>query len=135
MIRAALSKRGGGFGPRLSFNGSSPMPAAYVYLLIAIVTETIGTMALQLSQQFTRPLPSLVVVAGYGLSFWFMALALKYMPVGIVYAIWSGLGIVFIALIAYLLFGQKIDLPAALGMGMIIAGIVVIQVFSKASPH
>lgn len=111
------------------------MPAAYVYLLIAIVTETIGTMALQLSQQFTRPLPSLVVVAGYGLSFWFMALALKYMPVGIVYAIWSGLGIVFIALIAYLLFGQKIDLPAALGMGMIIAGIVVIQVFSKASPH
>ncbi len=111
------------------------MPMPYIYLFIAIVTETIGTMALQLSQQFTRPLPALVVVLGYGASFWFMALALKYMPVGIVYAIWSGLGIVLIAAMGYMVFGQRLDWPAVLGMGLILAGIVIIHFFSATAIH
>ncbi|KAA0920927.1 QacE family quaternary ammonium compound efflux SMR transporter [Aquicoccus porphyridii] len=111
------------------------MQLAYVYLFIAILTETIGTTALQASQQFTRLWPSILVVLAYGASFWFMALALKFMPVGLVYAIWSGLGIVLIAVIGYLVFQQKLDLPAVIGIGMIMAGIVVIQLFSNTTTH
>ncbi|WP_137700513.1 DMT family transporter [Marimonas lutisalis] len=111
------------------------MPGAYVYLFIAILTETIGTTALQASHQFTRLAPSLLVVVAYGASFWFMAMALKTMPVGLVYAIWSGLGIVFIAMIGYLVFQQRLDLPAVLGIGLIMAGIVVIQLFSQTTHH
>ncbi len=111
------------------------MHLAYVYLVIAILTETIGTTALQASQQFTRLWPSILVVLAYGASFWFMALALKFMPVGLVYAIWSGLGIVFIAMIGFIVFQQRLDLPAVLGIGMIIAGILVIQLFSNTTTH
>ncbi|MBN2905257.1 MAG: EamA family transporter [Rhodobacteraceae bacterium] len=111
------------------------MPKHYMFLFLAILTETAGTSALQASQQFTRLVPSIIVVVGYGLSFYFMALTLRYMPVGIVYAIWSGLGIVFIAAIGWWVFGQRVDLPAMLGMGMIIAGILVIHLFSKSATH
>jgi small multidrug resistance pump len=111
------------------------MPKSYFFLILAILTETIGTTALQASQQFTRLGPSLVVVAGYGLSFYLLALALKTIPVGIAYAIWSGLGIVFIAMIGLLVFGQKLDMPALLGMAMILAGILVIHLFSGTAPH
>ncbi|KAJ03329.1 QacE family quaternary ammonium compound efflux SMR transporter [Sulfitobacter mediterraneus] len=111
------------------------MPVHYIWLFIAIVTETLGTTALQASQQFTRFWPSVAVVLFYGASFYFMALALKVMPVGIVYAIWSGLGIVLIAGIGFVLFGQKLDLPAVLGLGLIIAGIVVIHLFSGSQAH
>mgnify|MGYP003692688007 FL=1 len=111
------------------------MPAPYIYLLIAIAAETIGTTALQASQQFTRLWPSVWVAVFYGISFWFMALALKTMPVGVVYALWSGFGIVFIALIGFVVFRQRLDAPALLGMALIIAGIVVIHLFSKSSPH
>ncbi len=111
------------------------MPLHYLWLFIAILTETIGTTALQASQQFTRLWPSVCVVLFYGASFYFMALALKVMPVGIVYAIWSGLGIVLIAGIGYVLFGQRLDLPAVLGLALIIAGILVIHLFSTASTH
>jgi small multidrug resistance pump len=111
------------------------MPKHYLFLVLAILTETVGTSALQASQQFTRLVPSVIVVVGYGLSFYLLALTLRYMPVGIVYAIWSGLGVVFIAAIGWLIFGQKIDLPAALGMALIIAGIVVIHLFSKSTAH
>ncbi|KPP87798.1 MAG: small multidrug resistance family protein [Rhodobacteraceae bacterium HLUCCO07] len=111
------------------------MHLAYIYLVIAILTETIGTTALQASQQFSRLAPSIVVVLAYGTSFWFMALALKFMPVGLVYAIWSGLGIVFIAMIGFVVFQQRLDLPAVLGIGMIVAGIVVIQLFSNTNTH
>ena len=107
----------------------------YLYLAIAVAFETIGTSAMQASQQFTRLWPSVLVVVGYAISFYFMALTLRFMPVGIVYALWSGLGIILIALIGYAVFGQKLDLPAIVGLGLIIAGIVVIQLFSNATAH
>lgn len=107
----------------------------YVYLFFAILAETLGTTALQASHQFTRFWPSVVVVVGYGLSFWLMALTLKAMPVGIVYAIWSGLGIVFIAAIGFFVFGQRLDLPAVLGMALILSGILVIHLFSGSATH
>ena len=111
------------------------MPNAYVYLILAILAETVGTTALQASQQFSRLGPSLVVVVGYAISFWLLSMTLKTMPVGIVYAIWSGLGIVFIAAIGFVVFGQRLDLPAVVGIALILGGILVIHLFSKASPH
>jgi len=111
------------------------MPMHYIFLVVAVAAETIGTTALQASQQFTRLVPSLIVLFAYGFSFYMLGLTLKVMPVGIVYAIWSGLGIVLIAVIGYVVFGQRLDLPAVLGMGMILAGILVIHLFSSSSGH
>jgi small multidrug resistance pump len=111
------------------------MPIQYIYLLTAVICETIATTAMQASQQFTKLVPSLIVVIGYAVSFYLMALTLKYMPVGIVYAIWSGLGILFIAAIGYMAFGQKLDLPAMLGLVLIITGILIIHLFSKTAGH
>jgi len=111
------------------------MPIHYVYLILAVAAETIGTTALQASQQFSRPGPSVLVFAAYAVSFYLLALTLKFMPVGVVYAIWSGLGIVFIALIAFLVFGQKLDLPALIGLALIIAGIAVINLLSNTTTH
>ncbi|MDF3413846.1 multidrug efflux SMR transporter [Sulfitobacter sp. M57] len=111
------------------------MPAHYIWLFFAILTETLGTTALQASQQFTRFWPALAVVVFYGLSFYCMSFALRAMPVGIVYAIWSGLGIVLIAGIGFVLFGQKLDLPAMLGLAMIIGGILIIHLFSATNTH
>ncbi|NIZ09881.1 SMR family transporter [Pseudooceanicola sp. HF7] len=107
----------------------------YISLVLAVIAETIGTTALQASQQFTRLWPSVLVVLAYGASFYLLSMTLRSMPVGVVYALWSGMGIVFIALIAFIVFGQKLDLAALLGMGMIMGGIIVIQVFSKTSLH
>ncbi len=107
----------------------------WLFLGTAILFETIGTTALQASQQFTRPGPSAIVVVSYALSFYLLSLTLRYMPVGVVYATWSGLGICFIAAIAYLVFGQRLDWPAVLGIAMIISGIVVIQLFSNTATH
>ena len=114
---------------------AAQMTTAYIYLILAIISETIGTVALQASQQFTRLGPSVIVVIGYALSFYLLAYTLKYMQIGIVYAIWSGLGIVFIAMIAYLVYGQKLDLPAVLGISMILAGILIIHLFSNSATH
>ncbi|EEX10825.1 multidrug transporter EmrE [Ruegeria lacuscaerulensis ITI-1157] len=111
------------------------MPKAYLILLMAVVAETIGTTALQASQQFTRFWPSVLVVVGYGVAFYLMALTLKVMPVGIVYAIWSGLGITLIALIGFVVFGQRLDWPAVLGLAMILGGILVIHLFSRSGVH
>lgn len=111
------------------------MPPHYLYLLIAILAETIGTTALQASQQFTRFWPSVICVISYALSFYLLALALKVMPVGILYAVWSGVGIVLIAAIGYAVFGQKLDLAAIIGIGLILTGIVVIHLFSDTAIH
>lgn len=111
------------------------MPKAYLILLLAVVAETIGTTALQASQQFTRLWPSVLVVVGYGFAFYLMGLTLRVMPVGIVYAIWSGLGIVLIALIGFVVFGQRLDWPAVLGLTLILVGILVIHLFSDTATH
>ncbi|WP_394177754.1 DMT family transporter [Yoonia maritima] len=111
------------------------MPAHYIQLLLAIITETIGTSALQASAQFTRFWPSVLVVISYAASFYLLALALKVMPVGILYAMWSGLGIVLIAGIGYAVFGQKLDLPAVIGIALILVGIIIIHLFSNTSTH
>lgn len=108
---------------------------AYVYLALAIVAEVIATSALKASEGFTRLGPSLLVAAGYGIAFYFLSLTLKSVPVGVAYAIWSGAGIVLIALIGWLVLKQPLDLPAVLGMGLIVAGVAVIQLFSTSAAH
>ena len=110
-------------------------PIPYLVLFLAVAAETIGTSALQASQQFSRLWPSVLVVVAYATSFALLAWVLKFMPVGIAYAIWSGLGIVFIALIGRTVFGQRLDVPAIAGMGLILAGILVIHLFSATGPH
>jgi small multidrug resistance pump len=108
---------------------------AYAYLALAIVAEVIATSALKASEGFTRLGPSLLVAAGYGVAFYFLSLTLKSVPVGVAYAIWSGAGIVLIALIGWLVLKQPLDLPAMLGMALIVAGVAVIQLFSRAAAH
>ena len=103
---------------------------SYLYLAIAILGEVIGTSALKATEGFSRLGPSLVVVAGYGVAFYFLALALKTIPVGVAYAIWSGVGVALITLIGWAVFKQKLDAPALLGIALIVAGVVVIQFFS-----
>jgi len=107
----------------------------YLILAFAVLAATIGTTALQASQQFTRTLPTLIVIVAYGAAFYLLGTALKFFPVGIAYAIWSGLGIVFIAVIGLIVFGQRLDFPAVAGMCMILGGILVIHLFSNATPH
>ncbi|MGO4287204.1 SMR family transporter [Bosea sp. UNC402CLCol] len=108
---------------------------SYLYLAIAIVSEVIGTSALKASNEFTRLLPSLITVAAFFCAFYFLSLCLRTIPVGIAYAIWSGVGIVLISLIALVLFDQKLDLPALGGMALIVAGVMVINLFSKSAAH
>ncbi|GAA4114604.1 DMT family transporter [Aminobacter aganoensis] len=107
----------------------------YIYLIIAVAFEVVATSALKETNGFTRLLPSLVTVAGYAAAFYFLSLVLKVMPVGIVYAMWSGAGIVFITAIAWVWFRQSLDLPALLGIGLIMAGVIVINLFSKSVAH
>ncbi|MEZ2407258.1 small multidrug resistance pump [Bosea sp. OAE752] len=108
---------------------------SYLYLAIAIVSEVIGTSALKASNEFTRLVPSLITVAAFFCAFYFLSLCLRTIPVGIAYAIWSGVGIVLISLIALVLFDQKLDLPALGGMALIVAGVMVINLFSKSAAH
>ena len=108
---------------------------AYFYLAIAIVSEVIATNALKASEGFTRLGPSVVVVLGYGCAFYFLALVLKTIPVGVAYAIWAGAGIALVALLAAVVFRQVPDVPALIGMGLIVAGVVVITVFSRTAGH
>ncbi len=109
--------------------------SAYAALFTAIVLEVIGTTLLQKSAQFTRLWPTLGMAACYLGAFWFLSLTLRTVPVGLAYAIWSGLGIVLISLIGWRVFGQALDPPAMIGIGLIIAGVVVINLFSKSMPH
>ncbi len=108
---------------------------AYLYLLIAILAEVIATSSLKASAEFTRLWPSLVVITGYCASFYFLTLAMRTIPVGVSYALWSGIGIVLITGVAAIIYRQQPDLPALLGMGLIVAGVAVIQLFSKMSVH
>lgn len=106
-----------------------------MYLMMAIVAEVIATTMLKASESFTRLWPSLLVVVGYGVSFWGVSMVVKSMPLGIVYAIWSGMGIVLVSIAAVFVYQQKLDWPAMIGMGLIIAGVLVINLLSKASVH
>ena len=107
----------------------------FVYLILAIVAEVIATSALKASVGFTRPLSSLLVVGGYGVAFYLLSLVLRTLPVGITYAIWAGLGIVLVTLVGIVVFGETPDLPAVLGITLIVAGVVTLQVFSKMNVH
>jgi len=111
------------------------MHIKYVWLMVAILFEMLGTAGLQASEQFTRLVPSILVVVGFSGSMYFMTLTLRYMPVGIVYALWSGIGIVLLAIIGAVVFRQSMDIWAVIGMGLIIAGIVIIQLFSTTASH
>jgi len=105
----------------------------YAWLGIAILAEVIATTALKASDGFSRLIPSLITVTGYGVAFFCLSHSMRTVPVGIGYAIWSGIGIVLITLLAWLMFKQKLDLPAVIGMAMILAGVLVINLFSKAA--
>lgn len=105
------------------------------YLAIAIVGEVIATSFLRASMGFTQLIPSIVVVIGYCVTFYFFSLALQTIPVGIGYAIWSGVGIILVSIIAYFAYGQSLDLPALIGIGLILSGVLVINLFSHSSGH
>ena len=107
----------------------------WLMLGIAIVAETIATSALKSSEGFSKLVPSAVVLVGYGVAFYFLSLTLRSIPVGIAYAVWSGVGIVLITVVGWAFFGQKMDAPALIGMALIVAGVVIMNVFSKAGAH
>ena len=106
----------------------------WLYLILAIVGEVIGTTALKASDGFTRLGPSVLVVAGYAVAFYLLAQVLRTIPLGITYAIWSGVGVAAVTLIGWLVYGQRLDLPAILGIGLIVAGVLVLNLWSGATP-
>ncbi|MEY8761838.1 DMT family transporter [Chryseobacterium tongliaoense] len=108
---------------------------SYLYLLLAIVFEIIATTFLKKSEEFSKLLPSVVTVIGYSAAFYFLSLTLRQIPVGITYAIWSGIGIVCITIIGIIAFKQVPDLPAVIGIALIIIGVIVINLFSKMGSH
>ncbi|KFL25286.1 DMT family transporter [Paradevosia shaoguanensis] len=112
-----------------------PKVQSYLYLAVAIIAEVIATSALKASDGFTQLLPSVVVLIGYGVAFFFLSLTLRTMPVGIAYAIWSGIGIVLVSAIGWIAYGQRLDLPAFVGLGLIIAGVLVVNLLSKSVTH
>ena len=107
----------------------------YIYLALAIIAEVAATSALKASEEFTRLVPSLIVIVGYGVAFYLLTLVLRVIPVGVTYAIWSGLGIVLVTVVGIFLYKQIPDLPAIIGMALIVSGVVVINVFSKTTGH
>ena len=107
----------------------------WIFLSVAIVSEVIATSALKATGEFTRLLPSIIVVIGYLSSFYFLTLTLRTIPIGIAYAIWSGAGVSLITLVGWVAYKQMLDIPAYIGIALIVAGVVVLNVFSKAVPH
>jgi small multidrug resistance pump len=107
----------------------------WLYLVLAIACEVVATSALKATEGFTRWQPSALVVAGYGLAFFFLSLTLRSIPVGIAYAIWAGAGVVLVSIAGWFLYQQALDLAALLGIGLIIAGVLVINLFSKVVVH
>lgn len=107
----------------------------HLILLLAIVAEVVATSALKASENFTRPIPSLLVVAGYSTAFFLLSITLKTLPIGVAYAIWSGVGTALVAVVGWLYYRQSLDLPAILGLTLIIAGTLILNLFSKVSTH
>lgn len=107
----------------------------WIFLSVAIVSEVIATSALKASEGFSRLWPSLIVAAGYIAAFYFLSLTLKTIPIGVAYAIWSGAGVALIALIAWVFFGQALDTPGIIGLLLIVAGVIVLNSFSKVVSH
>ena len=112
-----------------------PGSVKWLYLFIAIISEVAATSALKASQGFTRLLPSLLVIGGYGAAFYFLSLTLNAIPVGVAYALWSGVGILLVSMVGVVLYHQTLDLPAILGIVLIVAGVVVLCLFSKSAVH
>jgi len=108
---------------------------AYIYLTIAVICEVVATSSLKATQEFTRLIPTLVVITGYLAAFYFLTLSLKTLTIGVAYAIWSGLGIVLIAVFGYIIYREMLDIPAIIGILLILTGIVVINVFSGTVTH
>ncbi len=107
----------------------------YLFLAIAIVAEVAATSSMKLSEGFTRPGWSIATAVGYGVAFYCLSLTLKTVPTGVAYAIWAGAGISIVAIVGWVLFGQKLDAPAIIGMALIVTGVVVMQAFSKSTGH
>ncbi|QIK41360.1 DMT family transporter [Pontivivens nitratireducens] len=104
-------------------------------LTLAIIGEIVGTTALKLSEGFTRPLPGIVAIIGYAVAFYFLAMVLRTIPIGVAYAVWSGVGVAAMALIGLVMFGQKLEPAAIIGITLIVAGVVVLNTMSGTSGH
>ncbi|AVX03769.1 multidrug resistance protein EbrA [Maritalea myrionectae] len=111
------------------------MPQGYFYLLIAIIGEVVATSALKAANGFSETLPSILVVVGYGVAFYYLSLSLKTIPLGISYAIWSGVGVVAVSLMGWVYYKQALDIAALIGMAMILGGVLVIHLFSNSTAH
>ncbi|WP_417661771.1 DMT family transporter [Pseudomonas sp.] len=109
--------------------------SGYLYLAIAVTAEVIATTSMKAISGLSKPLPLMLVIVGYGISFWMLSLVVKTIPVGVAYAVWAGLGIVLVSIAATFIYQQRLDLPAMLGMGLIVAGVMVIQLFSQTTGH
>ncbi len=108
---------------------------SWIYLLIAIIGEVIATTMMKVSEGFSKPIPSLITAIGYGITFYFLSLALKSIPISVAYAIWAGAGIVFISAIGFLYFKQSFDIPGIVGIVLILCGVITINAFSKMVGH
>jgi small multidrug resistance pump len=111
------------------------MPQGYIYLCLAIIGEVVATSALKAANGFSETLPSILVVVGYGVAFYYLSLSLKTIPLGISYAIWSGVGVVAVSIIGWVYYKQALDIAALIGMAMILGGVLVIHLFSNSAAH
>ena len=109
--------------------------SGYLFLGIAIAAEVVATTSMKALDGFNKPLPQMLVVCGYGLSLWLLSIVVKTIPIGVAYAVWSGMGIVLVSIAALFIYGQKLDWPAMLGMSMIVGGVMVMQLFSSTAGH
>ncbi len=107
----------------------------WIYLLTAIFGEVIATTAMKISEGFSKPIPSIVTIAGYAITFYFLSLAIKSIPMSVAYAIWAGVGIVAISLIGYFYFKQSFDIAGIIGITLILTGVVILNLFSKMATH
>ena len=107
----------------------------WIYLAIAIVSEVVATSALKAAEGFTRLVPSVLVVVGYALAFYFLSLTLRTIPLGVAYAIWAGVGVALVALVGWVVYHQSLDIPALIGIALIVSGVIVLNLFSKTVVH